>query len=172
MNERRRPFPTFVIWLLVLFVSLLVIILRLSSGLFAKEPPNITVTAEGQRMGWVVGKNTWNGVAYDRLDIFQIYSRDVMTPSQAAAGEEISIAIDGVLPDKATLAEYTLDADTRSAFGDSRLLSAEDFYFAKGRTGRFPLPSPGENPVRGYVLTCSWGENSCEYAFVVQILPE
>lgn len=171
MLERKRPFPTFVLWLLVFFVALLVLLLRGCGSLFTKEPPNITITAEDATVNYIMEKNTWNGAVYDHLDPFYCYGRDIVTPSQAAAGEAVSIRMAGDLPDQVTFTEYALEADDHSPYGSVQLLEEHDFYFS-GVTGSFLLPEPGEHPVRGYLLSCSWGENTCEYAFVLQILPE
>ena len=171
MEAKRRPFPTFVLWLLVFMLSLLFLMVRCSGTLFVKKPPSITVTAEGQQLNWVVEKSTWNGVSYGQQDAFYRYGLEVSLPSQAAAGEAVSITMDGVLPDQASLREYALEPDGRSAYGAATLLREYSFYF-DGKTGSFPQPEPAEHPVRGYLLTCSWGENTCMYALVFQILPE
>lgn len=78
--------------------------------------------------------------------------------------------MEGSLPDRVVLTEFALDANERSMFGNTRQLSETDFYFI-GKTGTFLLPEGGDAPIRGYRLTCSWGENACEYAIVVQLVP-
>lgn len=170
MKTKRRPFPTFVLWLLVFLLALLTLLLRCLSILSPGGPPSITAEAEGKQMNWVVRRQAWDGAVYEEDPIFHTYGRDVVTPSQAAAGETVSISIDS-LPDQVTLKEYALSADGESPYGSAVFLREYVFYFT-GRTGAFTLPEPGEESVRGYVLGCAWGEDRCEYGLVIQITPE
>lgn len=171
MKTQRRPFPTFVIWLLV-FLGALLFLLTQCSGLFSgKEPPSLTIKAEGVQLSWVMEKNHWNGIAYDRINTFASYGEKISFPSQAAAGERVSITLDTELPERATLLEYALRSNEDSIYGEAQLLSEYPFYF-NNRTSSFFLPEPEEHPVRGYLLRCEWGEDVCEYAIVVQILEE
>lgn len=168
--ERKRPFPTFVLWLLVFMASLLFILARCSGIFGPKEPPTITVTSGGAQLNWVMAKNHWNGSAYDRLGTFTIYELDIGVPAQLEAGSEISIRMDGALPDAVTLKEYALTPNQRSVFGGVEFLEDLPFFFSSGaKTGTFRIPEAGDAPVRGYLFTCAWGENVCEYGIVVQI---
>lgn len=171
MKTQRRPFPTFVIWLLVFFGALLFLLVRCSGLFSAGEPPSPTIKAEGVQLSWVMEKRHWNGVAYEPADAFASYGKKISFPSQAAAGEQVSITITTELPERATLLEYALGSNESSLYGEAELLSEYPFYFTR-RTSSFSLPEPGEHPVRGYLLRCEWGEDVCEYAIVVQILPE
>ena len=170
MQAKPRPFPTFVIWLLVLALSLLAILLRCLSSLSPSGPPEIAATAEGNQLGWVRRTEVWSGTAYEEAPLFPAYGRELGTPAQAAAGEEVSITVSPV-PDEVTLKEYALGADEGSPYGSAEFLQEYFFYFT-GKSGTFTLPEPGEHPVRGYVLSCAWGENRCEYGLVIQITPE
>lgn len=170
MEQRRRPFPYFALWLLLMLLILLFLVLRYAFPvLFAKEPPQITITAGEQNISWVVAKNRWNGSQYDREPTFVLYGQQGLLPSQLPAGTEITVTMGGTLPDEVTLREYALDSNEQSVYGESRLTEELLFYFS-GKTGSFTLPQPGSAPIRGYLLTCTWGENVCEYAIVVQIL--
>lgn len=171
MEERKRPFPTFVIWLLVFMASLLFLLVRCSGGVFTKAPPTLTAVAEGAQVNWVMGQNVWNGETREPEDLFLRYGLEIETPAQAAAGEAITITLNGDVPDRAVLEEYALFPDGQPSFGGRQLLSEYPFYFSR-KTGTITLPEPGEYPVRGYVLRCYWGENNCDYGMVVQILPE
>lgn len=172
MHERKPEFPTFVLWLLLLFIVLLIVILRYAStNLFSKEPSEITLTAGTEAMSWIVEKNTWHGTAYDRESTFVCYERSGLMPSIVTEGTEIKITMGGSIPDSVTLQEYALSSNERSIYGNSQLLQELIFYFGV-KSGTFTIPADTDHPVRGYLLTCTWGENTCEYAFVVQVLPE
>lgn len=170
MKAKRRPFPTFVIWLLVFMLSLLALLLRSLASQTTSGPPDITVKVGEQQLGWVVRTEAWKGTEYQEDPVFRAYGRDIVMPSQAAAGETVSVSINAA-PDEVTLKEYALSADEGSPFGSAEFLREHVFYFT-GRSGTFLLPEPGDSPVRGYVLSCAWGEDRCEYGFVIQITPE
>lgn len=172
MEQRKPPFPYYLLIVLALLALLLFLMLRYASGaLFANGPAAITVTAEeGAALNWVVEKNTWNGSSYDREPTFVCYDRAGLPPSQLPGGSTVTITLGGTIPDQVTLKEYALEPDGNSTYGGSRLLEELNFYF-NGKSGSFTLPQPGGAPIRGYLLTCSWGENTCEYGLVVQLLP-
>lgn len=171
MEERKRPFPTFVIWLLVFVVSLLFVVVRCSSDVFEQEAPILSVSVEGVPLNWVMVRNAWNSEPAEQEDVFLRYAREIGTPSQAAAGEAAEVTISGDIPDQAVLTEYALAPNGQSVYGERQLLSEYPFYFSR-KTGTITLPEPGEYPVRGYLLSCYWGENHCEYGIVVQILSD
>lgn len=171
MNAKKRSFPYYVLVLLALLALLAALLLRFAGGaLFSRDPAEIVVTAEGQQLTWVVAKNQWHGSQYDREPTFVLYQRSGLLPSQVSGGTSVSITMNGTLPDQVILGEYALTANESSVYGQADLLEEHAFYF-DGRTGSFPLPQAADAPVRGYLLTCSWGGNTCEYAFVVQLLP-
>ena len=171
MEERKRPFPTFVLWLLVFTISLLFLMVRCSSDIFAKEPPTLSVAADGAPLNWVMVRNVWNGETSAPEDPFLLYGQKIETPSHAAAGETVTVTIGGDIPDKVVLEEYALAPNGQSVYGERQLLGEYPFYFNR-KSGTFTLPEPGEHPVRGYVLRCFWGENNCDYGMIVKIRPE
>lgn len=173
MEQKKTSFPYYLLIVLALLILLLVMLLRFASvSLFSMEPASITVTAEdGTQLNWVVEKNHWNGSAYDREHTFVCYDRAGLMPSQLPGGTAVTITLGGTIPDEVSLREYALSSNETSAYGGIRLLEELNFYF-NGKSGSFSLPQPGDAPVRGYLLTCSWGENTCEYGLVVQLLPE
>jgi len=172
MQNQKKPIPYFVIWLLLVMAILLFFLLRYASGtLFAKEPPTITISGGGQELSWVVAKNQWNGSVYDREPTFVCYERAGLLPSQLERDASITVTMGGSIPDKVTLREYSLAPSEASAFGSIQHLSDIIFYF-NGKSGSFTLPQSDTSPLRGYLLTCTWGQNTCEYGFVVQVLPK
>lgn len=172
MESQRRPFPFFALFLLILAVAALLLLLKYASAsLFSKDPANITLTAEdGVQLSWIVEKNVWHGVEYDREHTFVCYEKEGLLPSQIDGGSAVTITINGTVPDWVTLREYALRSNEQSIYGDISLLGELDFYFS-GKSGSFTLPASDGGSVRGYLLTCTWGENTCEYGFVVQLLP-
>ena len=172
MHEKRPECPTFVIWLLVIFSALLVTLLHYASNnLFSKEPSEITVRIGTEDLSWAMEKNTWHGVAYDRESVVVSYERAGLMPTVVTAGDEVKITMGGSTPDSVTLREYALKSTVQSIYGERTLLQELIFYFGV-KSGTFTIPSDPDHPVRGYILTCTWGEDTCEYAIVVQVLDE
>ncbi len=172
MHEKKPEFPTFVLWLLLLFSVLLVVILRYAStSLFSKEPSEITITSNTEALSWIMEKNTWNKTSYEHDSTFICYEQAGLMPNIVTEGAEIKITMGGSIPDSVTLREYSLSSNERSIFGESELLRELVFYFGV-KSGTFTIPTDTDHPVRGYLLTCTWGENTCEYGFVVQALSE
>ena len=172
MHAKRPDFPTFAIWLLVIFSALLITLLHYASNnLFSKEPSEITVRIGTEGVSWAMAKNTWHGEIYDRESVFVAYEQAGLMPTVVTEGDEVKITMGGSIPDSVTLREYALSSNTQSIYGDSTLLQELIFYFGV-KSGTFNIPSDPEHPVRGYILTCTWGENTCEYAIVVQVLPD
>lgn len=172
MEQRKTPFPYYLLVVLALLVLLLFLVLQYASGsLFAKEPATIAAAAEdGTVLSWIVEKNTWNHLVYDRESTFVCYDRAGLPPAQLTAGQTVTVTIDGTIPDQVTLWAYALASNEDSVYGDSQPLEELNFYF-DGKSGSFTLPAAGGDPILGYLLTCTWGENVCEYGLVVQLLP-
>lgn len=171
MQKKRPDFPTFVLWLLLPLVILLYLILHYASdNLFSKDPSEIILTAGTEPMSWIVEKNSWNGAAYDRPSTFVCYERAGLMPNIVTDGDEIKITMGGSIPDSVMLTEFSLSGNSESIYGESKLLREIVFYFGV-KSGSFEITPDEEHPVRGYLLTCTWGDNTCEYGFVVQSLP-
>jgi hypothetical protein len=140
------------------------------------KPPDITVTADGQDLNWIVAKNEWNGAMYDREDtfisLFKQYDAFVYFP----IGTEIEIEFKGKMPDTVTLTDYCLAKDGTQRFYYTQVI---ELTFV-GKKASFTLPEnmatlvssiPSDyeagSQIRGFRMTCAWADNECEYAFVV-----
>jgi len=147
-----------------------------------EEPPSITVRSGSTEIDWVVGKNIWNNSIYDRLDNFQWIMRDTVIDElpYIQNGETITIVFDSRIPDSVALTEHllrgngdekynisgmecevTLDAsDSRASFtietNWATALSSDSGDYAPGGT------------IKGYRLVCRWGDNECEYGFIIR----
>lgn len=171
MQKKRPDFPTFAVVLLVFFGVVLFLIMNYASkNLFSTEPSEVTITSNGQAIGWVIEKNTWRGTEYDHDSIFVNYEAAGLMPNIVTEGDEIKITMGAGIPDTVTLHEYALTSNGRSIYGERELIQELIFYFGM-KSGTFTIPSNSDHPVRGYLLTCTWGENTCEYAFIAQVLP-
>ena len=146
------------------------------------DPPALAIQFGNTEIEWVVGKQIWSGNYYDREDNFKRIMSGTVAKDlpYVANGENISIKIDGNIPDSVELSEYLLreSGDQKYNIGGMPY----DFSFGVlSRVGIFDIKPnwatvlssstadyfPG-NTIKGYRLICTWGNNRCEYAFVVR----
>lgn len=188
MKERIKNVLNFKKHSRVIIVAAVALVAVLSAGfavsrsISPKEPPTITIQHDGTEINWIVGKNKWNGNIYDREDNFKLIMSNTTTGElpYIKNGENIMIQLDGHVPDSVTLSEYILREN-----GDVKYNMAGmpyDVHFGiLNHTGTFTLTpnyttslssysgdyAPG-NTIKGYRLVCTWGENECEYGFVIK----
>jgi hypothetical protein len=168
---------------LVLVVSGTAIALGAGRADTPGEPPAITVKSGQYSIDWTVGKNKWNGAVYDRLDVFQDLMpryRSVSNLPYVKNGELITIAINGTVPDSVTLTEHILSSNGNRKYNIDGMTYDVSFGILN-RVGTFTLTpnyatglssfsgdyEPG-NTIKGYSLICTWGNNECEYGFIIR----
>lgn len=145
-----------------------------------KVPPGIEVTAGGSTIPWTVGIDRWNGAIVDRLDGLEVLIEQGHAFPYIALGETIHIRLtSGQAPDKATLRDGLLRQDGSPTYNEQSTGNVPITF--QGREASFVLEAnpgawlssqsadyaPGAT-VRGFRLTCSWGDNVCEYAFILR----
>ncbi|MDR1184778.1 MAG: hypothetical protein LBK67_08280 [Coriobacteriales bacterium] len=183
----KRP-TLFLLFLLFLLATGLLIAL---SGCNPSEPPKPKITAGDSELPYVIGLNKWNGSAYDKEDNFILIMRDNPATDMpyVASGETISIEFDGKMPDSVKLTDHILRSDGTHTFAVEKANGTHTFAvertididFSKGK-GSFILDenrsaSLGSSDdmfdasIRGFRLVCSWGDNECEYAFIIRSDP-
>ena len=170
-------------------VALLIAILAFTflafSGCKAQEPeafPAIKVSSGGVEISTVIGKNRLNGAVYDREPTLRhLMSR--CAPSDLVHvqnGETIAITFEGTAPDTATLTEHIINADGSMKYESEYSGTVIDIVFTDGK-GSFTLEpnfatvlssdgadyAPGAT-LKGYRLTCDFGDDQCEYAFAIR----
>lgn len=146
-----------------------------------EQPPEITISAGDGQISYVTGLNQWNGAKYDREDTFHTIMKGT-APSDLPYihfCEKVRIAFKGPVPDTVQLTDTILTRE-----GDIRYTSRETniipiaFQEAKGSftmqahmsawlSSNSEDYKPGAT-IRGFRLTCTWGENECEYAFILR----
>lgn len=145
------------------------------------EPPEIKITSGETEIDYAVGKNMWNGAVYNRTGTFQMasYGKSLSDYPYIELGEEITIEFDGPVPEAYTLNDYILDSDggvkysnevTRELpieFTDSTGTFVLDFNPASALSSNSEDYGPGSS-VRGFLLICAWGDNECEYGFIIR----
>lgn len=145
------------------------------------EPPEIIIMADDTQIGYVVGLNKWNRAVYDRENTFETIMKEeskIEIP-YIKSGTIIEIKVKGRVPDTVELRDSVLNES-----GVIKYTTREDItipFTFSNRKGAFMLEMnpavflssnsedylPGKT-IRGFRLTCSWGDNQCEYGFIIR----
>jgi|GEM_PF-1419447 len=151
------------------------------SSLNMLAPPTMAITAAGTDINYVVGLNQWNSIMYDREGTFQTIMKNKSKADlpYVKLNQVFQIAFKGTAPDSVKLEDYILQTNGNARYSE-REVQTIPIEFKNGK-GSFVLAA---NPaaflssassdyetgasIRGFRLTCKWGENECEYAFIIR----
>ena len=147
------------------------------------EPPEITVKSGDAEIFWTVGKNKWDGNIYDRADNFQSQQERILNRAMPYVknGEKISISFGNTKPDSVELSEIILNerGEPKWRTGEHPMeynvsvapLSGKCSFIVKQNFATAFSSFSGDyapgNTIKGYKMVCRWGDNECEYAFVI-----
>ena len=143
------------------------------------EAPRFAARAGDINIPTAFGYNEWDGAIYDREDLcVQLVKEDTDFP-YVSLGETITLSLDGAQPDSCVMQDYIVGEDGRNLYTEKEITTS-DLSFKNGQY-QFVLE---ENPaahlssdseayetggiMRGFKLTCTFGENECEYAFIIR----
>ena len=144
------------------------------------EQPQIVVCAGAIALATETGLNVWNGAEYDRMDTFQILAQQKGEWPRIPLGTNITMKIEGAQPDAYRLIDYVITEDGEYKYHSD--VEPEPIALSyDGEAYHFDLPEnwtvgfssnsedyePGRT-IRGFRFECSWGENACEYAFILR----
>lgn len=146
-----------------------------------EAPPKILITSGDKKIPYAVSLIKWKDTISNGQDSFQSImkkSSNIKIP-YLKLGTTIRIVVQKKFPNKITLKDYILKQDGVPKYTD-REVKEIPIKFIKGK-GTFKLGvnwaamlssnskdyEPG-NTIRGFKLTCSWGDNKCEYGFIVR----
>lgn len=173
----------------VVFIGLIIGILIISITCFYflkqnnhKTPPEITVKINNQSIETKSGLNQWNGLVYDRKDIFKAIIKKNSDIPYFHLGDMISIQFKQNQPDEITVMNYILTARGDYKYSDRTeekvTLNQEDkiYSFQLEPHSASYLSSDlsdyeRRKSIRGFRIVCSWGENECEYGFILRTDP-
>ncbi|MGM9974573.1 MAG: hypothetical protein ACI33K_11100 [Clostridiaceae bacterium] len=148
-----------------------------TEGKSPEEPPEISIIAGNVSLPWVVGLNKWDGAIYDREDTFKDFFNKNNEVIELELGTKITIDFKDHEPDEVVVEEYILKDNGEQFSEGSEPKDIEGITF-KGDKMTFVLEESSEVPseavingyiMRGFRVTCTWGENECEYAIVVKV---
>lgn len=144
------------------------------------EPPEIKVTCDGTEIPYVVGLNKWGGSAYDREDTFHTIMKAKKDIPYIKQEKEIQIEFLGLMPDSTKLEDFVLDSNGNKKYNETVKPKTIPIKFSN-KKGKFIISQnyasmfssnskdyePGAS-IRGFRLNCKWGEDECEYAFIIR----
>ncbi|MDF1618635.1 hypothetical protein [Petrocella sp. FN5] len=167
-------------------VGMLLLIIIVLAGCIStfegNKPPEIRISTESDHIDYSVGLNYWDNAVYDRIDNFDaIMDSEMASQIQyVALGEVIEITFEkNQVPDEVRLYDYVLDEKGRPKYSSKEILQRE--IAIEDGTGSFileghmatMLSSSSDDylsgkSIRGFKLICRWGEDECEYGFIIK----
>ena len=165
------------------FLAAIVLLVALFAGCSAKlsGPPQIVITVGKVNVDSVVGLIRWNASVYNREDTYRAIMKGKTRTElpYIQLNEEIQIDFKGAAPDTVELRDYILNADGSIKYTEKEIniipikfkdkqcsftLAPNPAAFLSSDTSDY---EPGAT-IRLFRLTCKWGENECEYAFIIR----
>lgn len=162
-----------------LWCLLLLCCLAFSGCTRPPAPPDIQVTCGSAILPYQMGLNQWDGAVYDREDNFHALVQAGTPFSYCKLGETVRISFpEGAVPDRVVLTDSLLKEDGSLKYEKTDQEIPLEFsggaaeftltaHFAVSLSSSTEDTAPGAVARRGFRLTCSWGDNACEYAFVL-----
>jgi beta-lactamase regulating signal transducer with metallopeptidase domain len=155
-----------------------------------ENPPEITVSANGKRLDWIVGINVWNGAIVDRAENFAAFMEDkaIGDLPHVSTGATVTVDFGSYPPNAVIVSESILNEDGAPKWRTDEFPKNYNMGMAGG-IGTFSIEpnyatalssdsadyEPGKT-IKGYKLVCQWLKpdgsiNECEYAFVIRSDP-
>lgn len=145
----------------------------------SKEPPKITITIGDKEIKYIIAKNQWDGAKHDREDTFKtILKKDSDTDiPHIEIGKTAMISFNNHPPTKFTVLDILIDKNGNQMYSNMEITNIQ-VELKKGKCSfeikKHPasfLSSKHEKnkiDIRGFRIIASWGENECEYAFIIR----
>ena len=168
-----------IIFLLVLIIVLAFFTAGCSSTM--KEPPDISITIDNKEIDYVSAKNKWDGSVYDREDTFVTILNEEKDIPVFKNGSISKITFKTNPPDEFKIMDILIDENGRQIYTDKEIINIDvelnngkcsfaiEKYLASFLSSQY---ESGEKDIRGFRLIASWGENECEYAFIIKTYEE
>lgn len=160
----------------VLFIMTVILIGCASKSM--KEPPEMSIHIGDRIIEYVAAKNKWNGNSYDREDTFVTILKGQKDIPVIDIGSIAEIYFEGEIPDEFTVTDIIIDENGRPIYTDKEIknipvvLHGDKYYtfeiqehFASSLSSYY---EQDKKDLRGFRMIASWGDNECEYAFVIK----
>ncbi len=166
---------------LILIFTLSVLLIGVMSGCSSsgnmQEPPELSISVGDKQLDYVAAKNKWNGSIYDREDTFISIVKEQNEIPVFENGSIVEISFKSNPPDKFTVSDILIDENGRQIYTDKEIKNIPvelnnskcSFeitpHFASALSSYY---EPNKKEIRGFRMIASWGENECEYAFIIK----
>ena len=147
-----------------------------------KVPPEIIISIDGYSMDYVVQPTNWDGKDYETENTFtNIINKDQFIPTFLLAGigdensRNVVIDFGNSIPDCIIVYDAMLNQNGGSHFNESErtvaIINNNQVEFNLSQHMAYYLSSNLEDYKKDWFrlfrLACKWGENECEYAFLI-----
>lgn len=165
----------------IIFIIALILILTLAlmwrSSSSMKEPPELLITVGDKEIEYISAKNKWNGSVYDREDTFIAILKEQKDIPIFENGSIVKIAFKSNSPDEFTVMDILIDEYGRQIYTNKEIKNVPvelnngrysfkiEKHFASFLSSYY---EPDKKDIRGFRMIASWGENECEYAFIIK----
>lgn len=149
-----------------------------------KTPPKILVDCNGIELPSIVALSRWDNTYYARPSVFSsiMSNTSIEELPYIRNGELIKVKVDGRVPINISIMKYFLREDGSIIMGPSGTGGYNSLYmFASPKTytlnpyGTRTTSKVTESEfgaIIGFSITCTWGNNECEYGFIVLADPK
>ena len=163
--------------LLLTSMLIFVVILAGCSLDSMQEPPEISIHIGDKEIEYVSAKNKWNGSIYDREDTFITILKEQNEIPVFENGSIAEIVFTNNPPDEFIVMDMLINEEGNQIYTDKEIKNIPiesndgkysfgiDYHLASALSSFY---EPGKTDIRGFRMIASWGENECEYAFVVR----
>lgn len=161
----------------LVFILILTAALMGCSSNSMNEPPELEITINDKEVEYISALNKWDGNIYDREDTFITITKEQKDIPVFENGSIVEIAFKGNPPDKFTVSDILIHENGRQIYTDKEIknipvvLYGDKYSFKIEEHFASLLSSyfePNKKDIRGFRMIASWGENECEYAFVIK----
>jgi hypothetical protein len=142
-----------------------------------QEPPEISIHIGDKEIEYVSAKNKWNGNIYDREDTFITILKEQNEIPVFENGSVAEIIFTNNPPDEFIVMDMLINEDGNQIYTDKEIKNIPfesndgkysfgiDYHFASALSSFY---EPEKTDIRGFRMIASWGEDECEYAFVIK----
>ena len=142
-----------------------------------KEPPDISIFIDNKEIEYVCAKNKWDGSVFDREDTFVTIFKEQKDIPIFINGSIAEISFKNNPPDAFQIMDILIDEEGRQIYTDKEIINIPvelingkcsfkiEKHLASSLSSYY---EPGKKDIRGFRMIASWGENECEYAFIIK----
>ncbi|MBC8586876.1 hypothetical protein [Paratissierella segnis] len=162
---------------IIIFMAIIISLTGCKSQGATNEPPEVSINIGGKQIQYAVEKNKWNGSVYDKEDIFKtILKKGIDIPS-IEIGETTEIEFKNNPPEQLEIYDILLDDTGSQIYGDEMIINIP--VELKDGKASFEINThmasylsslyvEDKKDIRGFKMIASWGDNECEYGFIIK----